>query len=122
LILANGQGSKTGEDRVLIPMIPNLQIVVLESPYDNMNDPLVRDLFSKIVQLKIEGYRLVYPYGVLPVDSYDFIATHHLVCREINGSYQVLMGVKYITLKKCLTHNLPFPGIALLRTAKAVSH
>jgi hypothetical protein len=107
---------------MLIQMNPNLRIVVIESPYDTLSDPLARDLFSKMLQLKIAGYRMVYPYGVLPADTSDFIATHQLICREVKDSYEVLMGVKYITLKKSQTHNLPFPGLTLLRAARAELH
>jgi hypothetical protein len=103
-------------------LVPNLRIVVLESPYDTLSDPLVQDLFSRTMKLKIEGYQTVYPYGVLPVDSYDFIATHQLVCREKNGRYEILMGAKYVTLQKCMTHRLPFPGLSLLRSSAATPH
>ncbi|MDR3606231.1 MAG: hypothetical protein P4M08_02495 [Oligoflexia bacterium] len=100
----------------------DIEIVVIESPYDTLGDPEVRDLFSRLAALKIEGYRAVYEYGVLPVDTYDFVATHYLVCRKNQGRPEILTGYKTVTLQKCLKHRLVFPGMALLRSAGATSH
>lgn len=75
-----------------------------------------------MLALKIEGYQTVYPYGVLPVDSYDFFATHHLVCREVKGRWDILMAYKSVTLARCQTHRLPFPGLSLLRNSGAETH
>lgn len=104
-------------------LVPNgLKLVILESPYDQINDPQVKELFIETQALKINGYHGVYPYGVLPVDTYDFVATHHLVCETGQGRLEPIMGYKSITLDKCKTHKLPFPGISVLRSSQAASH
>ncbi|MCM2276782.1 MAG: hypothetical protein NDJ89_01745 [Oligoflexia bacterium] len=97
----------------LIPK--NLRVIVLESPYDQIQNPGIQALFGKIVALKIEGYRRVYPDGVLPVDSHDFIATHYLVCEEKPSGPEILMGYKNVTLSQCLRHRLAYPGLNVLR-------
>jgi hypothetical protein len=100
----------------------NLRIVVIDNPYDSLDNPMVQDLFAKTMALKIQGYRSVYPYGMLPTDTYDFVATHQLVCQEKNGSYEVLMGYKSITLQRCQIHRLAFQPLAVLQASQATPH
>jgi hypothetical protein len=102
--------------------IDNLRIIILECPYDTWGDPLTRDLFSKLVHLKIAGYQQEYEYGVLPVDTTDFIATHQLVCRETPEGFIPLTGYKSTTLERVKKHGLTFPGLGLVRSAQAQKH
>lgn len=100
----------------------NLKIVILESPYDHWDHPLVQQLFPKIISLKLAGYRNEYPYGVLPVDTSDFVATHHLVCREEHGELTPIMGYKITKLDRCRVHGIGFPALTLAKAAGADQH
>ncbi len=100
----------------------NLKTVVIESPYDTIHHPEVRDLFGRVVGLKILGYRNVYPYGVLPVDTYDYVATHFLICEETDNGLEPVTGYKSLSLKKSIKHQMTFQGIAVLESSGALHH
>lgn len=87
----------------------NLKIVVLDCPYDTIHSSETQSLLSKIFSMKIAGYQKHYQYGVLPVDTCDFVATHLVLCEETNGGLEPLMGMKFTTLERCKLHNLEFP-------------
>lgn len=112
----------------LAPVIPlhpipkNLRIVILNAPYDTLKNPEAQSLLGATLALKLDGYRRSYPYGVLPVDSYDFISTHHLVCEEKNGSLIPLMGYRSVTLEAAKVFKMPFPGLAVVRSSGAKRH
>ena len=93
-----------------------LQIVVINAPYDTLDNPLTQELLGKLVALKIAGYQKEYPYGVLPVDTGDFVGTHLIVCEELEGKFTVLMGYKSISIERCETHHLKFPIFHLLES------
>ena len=98
------------------------QIVTLECPYDQLQNKLVQRLISQTFALKIEGYQESYPYGVLPTDTYDFIATHHLACERSPQGLIPIMAYKTVTLERCRVHRLPFPGVTVLRSSGAHRH
>jgi hypothetical protein len=102
--------------------LAGLRMVVVDTPYDTLDLPITQQLFSQCAAFKIKSYQTVYPYGVLPVDAYEFISTHHFLCRERGGSYEILMCFKTITLKKCRVHLLRFPAVGLLRSSDAHTH
>lgn len=102
--------------------IGKLRIVVIHNPYDTFQEPLVKDLFSKMVELKLKGYRAEYPYGVLPVDASDFVAAHQMVCIESRSGFVPIMGYKSTTLEKCQIYNMVFPALNLVRQAGATPH
>lgn len=100
-----------------------LRIVTLECPYDNWSDPAVREMFGKIVELKLKGFQREYPYGILPVDGTDFFCTHLLVCEESdNGELLPVMGYKSITLRRCKIHQAAFPLVALMKSVGSPEH
>ncbi len=100
----------------------DLKMVTLECPYDAWDNPELVRLFSQTVGLKLRGYRKVYDYGVLPVDTTDFLATHHLVCTQEGGQLTPLMGFKAITLSRCKMHNVAFPLTGILGSSGARTH
>ena len=57
-----------------------IKIVVMECPYDTWDINPTQELFGKMVSLKLAGYRARHPYGVMPVEAYDYIGIHQLVC------------------------------------------
>ncbi len=97
-------------------------MVTLECPYDNWNNPELVSMFGKMVGLKLRGYRKEYAYGVLPVDTTDFLAAHHLVCAEREGELVPYLGYKVITNRRCRMHNVTFPLVALLQASGATRH
>jgi hypothetical protein len=100
----------------------NLKVAVLTCPYDTWDTPLTRDLFVQMVGFKLSGFRRAYPYGVLPVDSTDLVATHLLVCVESDHGLIPLTGCKSITHERCDIHQLPFAGLSLVRAAASAVH
>lgn len=93
------------------------KIVIIESAYDHWDSKLTQKYFSDAVSLKLRGYKAEYPYGILPVDTTDFISTHHLLCKETDLGLYPLMAYKSITYQKATIHNLPFP---ILNLAKSI--
>lgn len=101
----------------------DFQVVILDSPYEIWDQPLVSSLFSKMVRLKKQGYEDHYVRGVLPVDTSDYLATHILLCeRGSNGSLEPVMGFKSITVEKCREYSLGFSGLSLVQNAKMPLH
>lgn len=104
-------------------LIQDFQLVVIDSPYEILEHPLVESLFTKMVSLKKKGYGSNYPQGVLPVDTTDFIATHVLLCqKKRDHSLKPIMGYKTTTLEKCREYNLKFPGLGLVQSAQMPLH
>ena len=99
-----------------------LRVVVLMNPYDSLVDPEVQKLFSKIINFKIEGYLQEYPYGALPVDTYDFIANHVVLCQEKKGDLFPIMGLKFIEYNTCTMHKLQFPVFLALKNNNLHNH
>lgn len=103
--------------------LAQLRLVIIESPYDMWKAPLVQELFVKMVDLKIRGYKSRHSKGVLPLDGTDFVATHHLVCLPRGGTaLEPIMGFKTIDLNRCNRHGLPFPLLGVLRSSGAFDH
>ena len=87
-----------------------LKIVVLEAPYDSLKEKHAPDIFGKIISLKLQGYGPEYPYGTMPVDTNDFIATHLAVCVEDGSELKPIMAYKTVQQRKCRAHGVQFPG------------
>jgi len=94
----------------------SFRVVVLDCPYNSWSKTETQRLFSSTVEMKLRGYQPVYEHGVMPVDSYDFIATHLLVCAEEGRALKPVTGFKSVTLSRCRKFNLPFPTSPLLRS------
>jgi hypothetical protein len=107
-----------------VHMIPtnDIRIVSLECPYDNWDNAQLTELFNKMVALKLNGYRKEYPYGVLPVDTSDFLSTHYLICNAKGETLTPLMGFKTVSLTRCHLHNVAFPLVSILKTSGATKH
>lgn len=98
------------------------QIVSLLAPYDHIGSPQLGPCLVQAFQLKLAGYRDVYDYGVLPLDTYDFISTHHLLGFSTDGVFKPAMAFRTLELDKCEQHGLPFPGVAVLQNSGADLH
>lgn len=99
-----------------------LRIVVLDSPYDTIQSQQTQNFFGRLAAFKIRSYQKEYPDGVLPVDTVDFVATHLLLCEQIGDEIQPLMGMKSITHRRCLRHNLQFPALHLVESQELKAH
>ena len=58
----------------------------------------------------------------MAVGESDFIATHKLICEERGGRLIPLVGNHTTTLERSKHHNLVFPALGLVRSARAVEH
>jgi hypothetical protein len=92
----------------------NLKIVILESPFESWSQAGVPDLFKNTVELKRLGYDGYYQDGFLPVDSSDFVGTHHLICEENESGLIPVAGFRSVTLGACKKYHLKFPAQSLL--------
>lgn len=90
-----------------------LRIVVVDCPYDTLADPLTQKLIGKIAAFKIEGYQKEYGYGVMPVDTGDFVAAHMLLCEQNGDDYAPIVGMKSLNLTRCNIHEMEFPALHL---------
>jgi hypothetical protein len=114
--------SAMGEERQPLEA-PSLKVVALECPYDNWSSDATQEAFGRMVGLKLQGYREEYPYGILPVDATDFVATHHMVCEEytVDGPHgttremRPIMAYKSVRWARCRVHRLPFPLVAVAK-------
>ncbi len=103
--------------------IQSLRFVVLETPYDQWENPIAREMFGRMALLKLNGYRKEYPYGVLPLDATDYVSTHLLICtEEPGGPLKPIAGYKSLTLQRCYIHNLKFPLLNYMSESTAPLH
>ncbi len=98
------------------------KMIVLDCPIDSMSDPFSREIFSKIIDLKIRGYSRVYEYGMLPVDTSDFVATHCATFEIINNEYIPLMAYKTTPLSRLKVFNLHNPLVAIAKYNNSEKH
>jgi hypothetical protein len=100
-----------------------IRIVVIESPYDSLpGNVSAQALLMRALMMKLGSYRDVYPYGVMPLDTYDYLSTHHLVGLDREGEFQPLMAYRTILSEKCDLHRLPFPALLALRDPTSALH
>ena len=91
------------------------KIVVLNCPYINWDSKEVREVFSEMVHLKFENYQKKHFFGILPVDSSDFIGDHLLIYKkDQSGHLKLVNGVKTLPYDRCNLFNYKFTPITLL--------
>lgn len=107
------------------PKLPNanpIKFVVLDCPYFHLEREETQRLYSKLLNLKIEGYRSEYPVGVMPIDLTDLIATHILICEEVDSGFVPISGFKSVSYERCLKFQLKFPVFDLFREQSFPKH
>lgn len=67
----------------------------------HMSNPVVRDLFPKILDLKYKCFGARYSDSMLPVDTYDYISDHICICREEDGENKLVSCYKITTPDIC---------------------
>lgn len=103
-------------------MMNELRVVTIQSPYDSWNDPKVQKLFCQLLSIRLAGYQSEYGAGVFPLDSADFIGTHHTICREEDGFWKPLMGFRSTTHEMSRRHGLGFGGLNLAKCSGTPTH
>ena len=101
--------------------VPKLRVVVVDCPIETWREQETRDLFSQMVQLKIDGYGAEYSHRALPLDASDWFGTHILIVQE-EPTPKVVLGYKFASLARCEEFNQPFPGLSIPATSNAESH
>lgn len=96
---------------------PAIKIVTLNNFYRSVHDELARRLFVEMLRLKAEGYGPDYPEGFLPIDSTDYVVTHHLICREESGAFVPVAGLRQAHLSVCDHYSFTLPFLALVEEA-----
>lgn len=100
-----------------------LRAVVIDCPIKHWNHPIVRQMFHKMVNLKLIGFRSKMPDNYLPVDTSDYIGTHIMVCRENgNGELHPIMAFKGISLERCHQYGQQFAGRSCISSAHSDLH
>lgn len=108
--------------RDVFDYLRQLRIVTLESFYNSRENSTVQELFMKTILLKFAGYCHNYDYGVLPVDTSDFIATHNLLCLSDMQGLHPIMGYKMITVEQAQVYGQVFPGLKLAQATGSFRH
>jgi hypothetical protein len=99
-----------------------LRVVVIDAAYDNLDDPLMQRLLGKILAMKVAGYRAQYRYGVLPIDTGDYIGVHLLLCEETPEGLDPIMGLKSVSAHRCDWHLAAFPALQLAHPERLPQH
>lgn len=88
--------------------IKDLQVVVLDCPYNNFSNPLTQKLFSKFVDMKLRGFLEEYEHGIVPLGSYDFVGTIIMLCHKQGEELEPVFCFKSSTLDRAKYFSLPF--------------
>lgn len=89
-----------------------LKVIVIERPYDTFtSSDFTKTFMADVFKLKFEGYCSKYPYGIMPVSDYDFMATHVCLALVNGDTYVPISAFKSITSKVCADFRVPFPVI-----------
>lgn len=90
----------------------NLQVIVIKRPYDTYRDSeFTRNFMRDVFKLKLDGYCPRYPYGILPISDYDFMATHVCLAHVKDGNFFPISAFKSVTSEDCKDFRAPFPVI-----------
>jgi hypothetical protein len=89
-----------------------LQVIVIQRPYDTFTtSDFTSSFMTDLFKLKFEGYCSRYPYGIMPVSDYDFMATHVCMTLKVGSEYVLISAFKSITSEVCKDFRVPFPII-----------
>jgi hypothetical protein len=103
-------------------MSPKYRVVILDRPVAGWGDPLVQELFAKLVTLRLSGYGARYAQSVLPLDTNDFISTHIMLCTESERGLLPRMAYRHTSFEQCAAFGLPFPVLAPMLAVGATRH
>lgn len=103
-------------------MSSSIQIVTLDHFYDQSSDPEAQHFFAELIVIRKEGYGPDYPSHFLPMDTVDFIATHHLFCVEENGQLEPVGAFRNLSLKRAEYYGLTLPILRLVHESGSKPH
>lgn len=84
------------------------QVHVVLNTYDLFEySARARNLLCETWGMKLRGYKSYFPYGVLPIDKYDFIS-HHLIVTDKRND-RPLMAVRSLAASSCEKCDMSFP-------------
>lgn len=91
-------------------VLKNTKLVVLECPWENWENPDVRDMFTKVALLKKRGYGPHWGKGMMPVDATDLVGDHVIACYEDeHGELHPFTAGRSIDEKICQTYHQNYP-------------
>ena len=91
-------------------IVERTRLVVLECPWENWENPLVRDMFAKMALLKKRGYGPHWGKGMMPVDSTDLVGDHVIACYEDEeGELHPFTAGRSIDEQKCREYHQNYP-------------
>lgn len=92
----------------IISMRPDrLKLVTLENFHQNVLDPTAHRFFSDLCRIRVQGYSPEYPVHFLPLDTLDFISTHHILCFETSGSWVPFCAIRHVSLTTLNFYKIP---------------
>lgn len=87
--------------------ISDLQIVVVNSFFDQIDDPVVSEIFINLLKLKKNGYQSKHSNRFLPVGTHDFIGHHIILCEK--RTLVPILCAKIVSYNTCEYYNTAFP-------------
>lgn len=85
----------------------NFQIVVLTPPLQSLEKEDARYYFSNMCQMKLQGYQAVHGKKSLPLDHYDYLASHLLICLK-GKEPKIVSGFRSVSYATCLANDIEF--------------
>lgn len=102
--------------------LSGLRLVTLHNFYGSTHDQSARDLFAGIADLRAKGYGPEYPPNFLPLDSADFVSTHHLICVEEDHRLVPVAGYRTVPAEVLYYYRLALPQLATAQDSSAIGH
>jgi hypothetical protein len=87
--------------------ISDLQVVVVNSLFDQIEKNEVSELFVNLLKLKKSGYQSKHSDRFLPVGTHDFFGHHIILCEK--RTMTPILCAKIISYKTCQYYNTDFP-------------
>lgn len=94
----------------------NLQIVTMEAPYYTLRtSSLAREIFGKVLGVRLNAYLKDYGEGVFPLGKEDFLSELVIICIKNGDELEPVYSFKISMLDTCQKFNLPFPITSMLQ-------
>lgn len=100
----------------------SIKLVTLDNAYHTSENPLSKEAFWGIIQLRAEGYGPDYPKTYLPLDAVDYVCRHHLICYENEGVLFPIGAYRQVLLKTCDFYGLKMPLLSMAEASQAETH
>ncbi len=74
-------------------------------------DEEVRKIHAEILRLRFSSYRKYYGHQSIPTDLFDFIGTHLVITKQVNGESRAVLAYRFTTSFDCDYYGQDFPYI-----------